>query len=174
MKSANEIICRVDAEGRITIPENIMEELHIKNDYPLDISVQDGIIVLKKHRNIDPEALKELFYRIEDKIDGAVAVYDDLEIVMNRNDALIEMPTGPRYEWSLKAHAWNGKCPAFFSNIADRFQNTAGVIVFPIFVGNNLAGYVVFNNHVILRGFDTKIIFDAIEDMLERIAADEK
>ena len=167
-------ICNVEKSGRITIPKNIRDALHIYDNVPLDIFIQDGNIVLKKHRNIDLSVLRDLFYRINDKIDGAVAVYDDTEVVVYQNDDLIKMPETPRYEWNVKAVAWKNKCPSFLSHIADRFHNTADVIIFPIFVGDVLAGYVVFDNTVILKGFDTRIVLDAINETLKGLAADEK
>lgn len=123
---ATGIVRRIDDLGRICIPRDLRQTLRFKDNDPLEMYIQDDMIILKKYKVLKPEFLGRIYDAIAAVTTGRLAVYDSTYVVKGNLNNTTIVPSD--WEYNKKPFKYNG------------------MTVYPIQSGGENVGYVIVEN----------------------------
>lgn len=135
------IVRRVDDLGRIVLPKEIRKMVHIRENDPLEICIENNNIVLRRYQVLKPECLERVYAALERVTQGFLAVYDSgsLVKVCRKNNISVPSLVPENWEWNtedtfkhdLNILGW------------DECKGTLTVTVYPIILCGQRVGYVL-------------------------------
>lgn len=164
----NSNIRRIDELGRIVIPKDIRKKLHMKENEPLEIYIEDDGIKIKKYSYL-PDIIDFIKYLVDigSRITGNDFIVTDREAVIAASIVeLQESPIGGDLEECIST-CQEEKNKTMDFNIGS--LNIAGYVnMLPIIIDNDRAGLIIeVNKNRDLKGSESiKIIQNLIESRL--------
>jgi len=162
----NSNIRRIDELGRIVIPKDIRKKLHIKNNEPLEIYIEEGEIKIKRYSSM-PDIIEFIKYLIDigNRITGNNYIITDRETILAAtNSSYIDIPLGSELE-DFVMEAKEEKNTIFSMNIGDNLLKTKANIV-PLIIDNDRSGIIIEYNDNLNSDYVIKIFKNLIEERL--------
>lgn len=162
----NSNIRRIDELGRIVIPKDIRKKLHIKNNEPLEIYIEEGEIKIKRYSSM-PDIIEYIKFLIDigNRITGNNYIITDRETILAAtNSNYIDVPLGDELE-DFVMEAKEEKNASFSMNIGDTALNTKANIV-PLIIDNDRSGIIIEYNDNLNSDYVIKIFKNLIEERL--------
>lgn len=139
----NSNIRRIDELGRIVIPKDIRKKLHIKDNEPLEIFIENDEIRIKKYSSL-PDIVEYIKYLVDmgSRItNNNYLVTDREKIIASSNKNLESIPINDYIE-NLVLSSKEEKNLYFNTELCNTKLNTHANIV-PIIVDNDRSGVII-------------------------------
>ncbi len=163
----NSNIRRIDELGRIVIPKDIRKKMHMKENEPLEIFMDNGEIIIKKYSYL-PDIIEYVKYIVDigSRITNNKYIITDRDnIIASTNKKLVDCPINEYFE-KLVLSCTDEKNFSLNTVIADEsIKGYANII--PLIIDNDRAGIIVeYNEHPIENQYIIKIFKSLIEERL--------
>jgi len=143
----NSNIRRIDELGRIVIPKDIRKKLHIKDNEPLEIFIEDNEIRIKKY-----SALPDIIEHIKYLADMGNRITNNKYIITDRTHIIAA--TNKEYEGevlaaTLESFVLTGaeiKNDFMNLSLSSTYQISANINIAPILVDNDRSGVIIEYN----------------------------
>ena len=164
----NSNIRRIDELGRVVIPKDIRKKLHIKDNEPLEIFIDNDEIKIRKYSSLPDiiEFIKKLI-DIGNRITGNSYIVTDREKIIASTDETFEAVNLDSYLENLVFNCQEEKNSPFeFQNETDKISGFANIV--PIIIDNDRCGLIIeYAKNKELKTQDTiKIFKNLVENSL--------
>lgn len=162
----NSNIRRIDDLGRIVIPKDIRKKLHIKNNEPLEIYIEDGEIKIKKYSSL-PDIIEYIKYLVDigTRITGNNYIITDREhIIASTNESLVDSSLDSKLDEYVSSSKEEKNIN--IDLIINDMSITGKANIVPIIIDNDRSGIIIEYNNVLDSNYTIKIFKNLIEERL--------
>lgn len=139
----NSNIRRIDELGRIVIPKDIRKKLHIKDNEPLEIFIDNGDIKIKKYSSL-PDIIEYIKHLIDigNRIAGYTYIITDREKIIAASDNQLEsIPLNETLENLVLTCQEVKNTPIDYKIGNYQIKGNANIV--PIIVDNDRSGLII-------------------------------
>lgn len=156
----NSNIRRIDELGRIVIPKDIRKKLHIKDNEPLEIFIENNEIKIKKYSSL-LDALDYINYLVDmgERITGNKYIVTDRDqIVAIKNNTLLNISLNEQLEKLVETCKEEKNKPIDFQIDDTHIKGYANI--YPIIIDNDRSGMIIeYNENNTINSLEVIKIF---------------
>ncbi len=164
----NSNIRRIDELGRVVVPKDIRKKLHIKDNEPLEIYIENNEIHIRKYSSL-PDIIEFIRYLVDigHRITGNTFIITDREHIIASNvSEYLNLSLNDKLE-SLVLNSRELKNEKIELEIKSDIKLTGYFNIYPIIIDNDRSGVIIeFSSNALQNDFVVKIFKNLLENKL--------